>query len=166
MIAAGVYLLHTEPHALRDLASPIRALNAPAGRSALLTGALITVYSLWDKNALDKLSPVVLNQFAMTGHAVITTGVALRLNPDELRAVWKVRTVNVIAAGMLIQLAYLLVLAALETSRVSYIAPSREVGIVFGTALGVIFLGEGIGLWRVWTSLVIIAGVIVLAVAP
>jgi multidrug transporter EmrE-like cation transporter len=166
MIAAGVYLLHTEPHALRDLASPIRALNAPAGRSALLTGALITVYSLWDKNALDKLSPVVLNQFAMTGHAVITTGVALRLNPDELRAVWKGRTLNVIAAGMLIQLAYLLVLAALETSRVSYIAPSREVGIVFGTALGVIFLGEGIGLWRVWTSLVIIAGVIVLAVAP
>jgi uncharacterized membrane protein len=67
---------------------------------------------------------------------------------------------------VLIQLAYLLVLAALETSRVSYIAPSREVGIVFGAALGVLFLGEGLGLWRIWASLAIVAGVVVLAVAP
>jgi drug/metabolite transporter (DMT)-like permease len=166
LIALGVYLLHTEPHAWRDLAMPLRALNAPAGRTALLTGALIATYSVWDKNALDELSPVVLNQFAMTGHALITTGVVLRRNPEDLRRVWRARTWSIIAAGLLIQLAYLLILAALETSRVSYIAPSREIGIVFGTALGVLFLGEGLGLWRVWTSLVIVAGVVTLAIAP
>jgi drug/metabolite transporter (DMT)-like permease len=166
MIAAGVYALHLEPEAWRDIAAPLRALNGPAGRTALLTGGLIATYSLWDKNALDELSPVVLNQFAMTGHALITTTVAIRRNPDDLRWEWRSRAGSIIAAGVLIQLAYLLVLAALETSRVSYVAPSREVGIVFGAALGVVFLGEGFGLWRVWASLAIVAGVIVLAVAP
>jgi len=166
MITAGVYLLHIEPHALRDLAAPIRALNGPAGRTALLTGGLIATYSLWDKNALDELSPVVLNQFAMTGHALITTSVALRRAPHEVHREWQTRGLSIVAAGVLIQLAYLLVLAALETSRVSYVAPSREVGIVVGAALGVVFLGEGFGLWRVWASLGIVAGVVVLAVAP
>ncbi len=166
MIAVGVYSLHIEPHALRDLSAPLRVLNGPAGRSALLTGVLIATYSLWDKNALDELSPVVLNQFAMTGHALITTGVALRRAPHEVHREWQTRGLSIVAAGVLIQLAYLLVLAALETSRVSYVAPSREVGIVVGASLGVVFLGEGFGLWRVWASLAIVAGVFVLAVAP
>jgi len=91
MIAGGVYALHIEPHAWRDLAAPLRALNGPAGRTALLTGGLIATYSLWDKNALDELSPVVLNQFAMTGHALITTTVALRRSPDDLRREWRSR---------------------------------------------------------------------------
>ena len=166
LIAIGVYALHIEPQALRDLVAPLRALNGPAGRTAFVTGVLIATYTLWDKNALDELSPVVLNQFAMTGHAVITTGVAVTRNPDDLRWEWRSHGWSILAAGVLIQLAYLLVLAALDTSRVSYIAPSREVGIVFGAALGVLFLGEGLGLWRVWASLAIVAGVVVLAIAP
>jgi drug/metabolite transporter (DMT)-like permease len=166
MIAVGVYSLHIEPHAVRDLAAPFRAVNGPAGRTAVLTGVLIATYSLWDKHALDELSPVVLNQFAMTGHAVITTTVALTRNPVDVRWEWRSRAWSIMAAGVLIQLAYLLILAALETSRVSYIAPSREVGIVFGAALGVMFLGEGLGNWRIWASFAIVAGVIVLAVAP
>ncbi len=166
MILAGVYAVHVEPDTWRDVSAPLRTLNGPAGRTALLTGALIATYSLWDKNALDELSPVVLNQFAMTGHALITTTTALLLSPVALRREWRSRTGSIIAAGVLIQLAYLLVLAALETSLVSYVAPSREVGIVFGAALGVVFLGEGFGLWRIWASLAIVAGVIVLALAP
>jgi uncharacterized membrane protein len=102
----------------------------------------------------------------MTGHALITTAVAVTRNADDIRREWRSRAWSIVAAGVLIQLAYLLVLAALETSRVSYIAPSREVGIVIGAALGVLFLGEGLGLWRMWASLAIVGGVIVLAVAP
>ncbi len=166
MIAAGVYSLHIEPHAVRDLAAPLRALSGPAGRTALLTGGLIAIYSLWDKNALDELSPVTLNQFAMMGHALITTSVALRSDPEHVRREWRSRWLSILVAGALIQGSYLLILAALETSRVSYIAPSREVGIVFGAALGVFFLGEGFGLWRVWASGLIVLGVIVLALAP
>ena len=157
MIATGVYALHIQPQALRDIAAPLRVLNQPAGRTALTTGLLIASYSLWDKNALDEVSPVVLNQFAMTGHALITTTAAAQSNLEGIRSEWRLHGWSIVAAG---------VLFALQTSRVGYIAPSREVGIVFGAAMGVLLLGEGFGLWRVWASLAIVAGVIVLAVAP
>jgi drug/metabolite transporter (DMT)-like permease len=166
MIAVGVYSLHIEPHALRDVSAPLRALTGSAGRAALFTGVLIAAYSIWDKHALDELSPVVLNQFAMTGHAIITTTVALTINTDDIRWEWRSHAPSIVAAGVLIPVAYLLVLAALETSEVAYVAPSREVGIVFGAALGVLFLGEGFGLWRIWAALAVVAGVVILALAP
>jgi len=120
MIATGVYALHIQPHAIRDIAAPLRVLTQPAGRTALVTGVLIASYSLWDKNALVELSPVVLNQFAMTGHALITTTAAARINPGGVRWEWRSHGWSIVAAGVLIQLAYLLVLLALQTSRVGW----------------------------------------------
>jgi len=63
-------------------------------------------------------------------------------------------------------MAYLLVLAALTTSEVAYIAPSREIGIVFGTIFGAVLLSEGYGRTRIAAALLIVAGVLLLAVAP
>jgi len=40
---------------------------------------------------------------------------------------------------------YLLVLQALRLAAVSYVAPARELGIVFGTLLGVFEVGALIG---------------------
>ncbi len=57
-------------------------------------------------------------------------------------------------------------LAALTTSRISYVAPTREVGIVIGAALGVMLLGEGYGRWRIAGAVLILAGVLSLGLAP
>ncbi len=69
-------------------------------------------------------------------------------------------------AGVLAPLGYVLVLVALTTSRISYIAPAREVGIVLGAVLGVLVLGEGYGAWRILGSILILAGVLTLGLAP
>jgi uncharacterized membrane protein len=58
------------------------------------------------------------------------------------------------------------VLAALTTSRISYVAPAREFGIVIGAALGVMLLGEGYGRWRIAGAALILAGVVTLGPAP
>ena len=71
-----------------------------------------------------------------------------------------------IAAGILAPVAYIMVLVALTTSQVSYVAPVREVGIVLGALMGVVFLGEGYGRFRLAGSVLIVAGVIVLGLAP
>lgn len=166
LIVGGVYAVHIEPRSLGDVIQPLRSINTPAGRAALITGTVIAAYSLWDKNALDDLSPVLLNQFGMTGLTVILVPYALRGGMPHLRAEWRERPWAILAAGVLIPTAYLLVLAALTTSRVSYIGPAREVGIVFGTLFGVLLLGEGYRGLRVPASLLIVAGVATLALAP
>lgn len=164
LIVFGIYAIHIDHKLWRDVTHPVRALTGPATRTAFLTGALIACYSLWDKAALDYLSPVTLNGFSMAGHFLVLTPVVLTAGTAGARAEWRLRGRSIVAAGMLVPLAYTLVLAALTTSQVSYIAPVREVGIVIGAFLGVAFLGEGYGITRVLGSALIVTGVVGLAI--
>jgi len=166
LVVAGIYAINIEARSLRDLIQPLRALNRPATRVAFLTGALIASYSLWDKMALDHLSPVTLNQFAITGWLLVLAPVALRSSAGPVRSEWRQRGGSILAAGVLAPLGYILVLVALTTSRISYIAPAREMGIVLGALLGVLFLGEGYGASRILGSLLLLAGVLTLGLAP
>jgi len=164
LIVIGIYAIHIDHKLWRDFAHPIRALTSPATRTAFVTGALIACYSLWDKATLDYLSPVTLNGFSMAGHFLVLTPVVLAAGTSGARTEWRLRGRSILAAGVLIPLAYTLVLAALTTSQVSYVAPVREVGIVIGAFLGVVFLGEGYGITRVLGSALIVGGVLGLAV--
>ena len=166
LVVFGIYILNVEAFSLRDLAQPIRNLARPAGRVALLTGGLIACYSLWDKAALDYLPPLTLNQFAMAGHALVLAPIVLLDPARPAAAEWRENRRAVIAAGILSPLAYLLILVALTSGRIAYIAPAREVGIVIGAVLGVLFLGEGYGVWRISGAALIVAGAFTLGLAP
>ncbi len=166
LVIAGIYAVQVQPRSLGDLLQPARALALPSSRVALLTGGIIATYSLWDKAALDHISPVILNQFNMIGYLIILLPLAMHGQFQRLRAEWQAHGKSIVAAGVLAPLAYVLVLVALTTSQVSYIGPAREVGIVLGAVLGVAFLGEGFGASRISGSLLVVAGVLTLGLAP
>ena len=166
LVVLGVYAVHLDDGLSRGISQPLRALASRATRLALLTGALIATYSLWDKAALDHLSPITLNGFSMAGHFLVLTPLVLMNGAEPVQQEWRRHRRSIVAAGVLAPLAYTLVLVALTTSRLSYIAPVREVGIVIGTAMGVIFLSESYGRTRALGAALIVVGVISLAVAP
>ena len=167
LVIAGIYAVQVQPRSLGDLLQPARALALPSSRVALLTGGIIATYSLWDKAALDHISPVILNQFNMIGYLIILLPLAMRgPSLEGLRAEWQAHGKGIVAAGVLAPLAYVMVLVALTTSQVSYIGPAREVGIVLGAVLGVAFLREGFGASRIGGSLLVVAGVVTLGLAP
>ena len=105
---------------------------------------------------------------------LMSLGVALGLAPyvwrahgaGLLRAEWRANTTSIVAAGLLMFLAYGLVLSALRISRVSYIAPAREVGIVFGVILGIAVLKEPYGRGRLLGSSLIVLGLVLIAAFP
>ena len=165
-VIAGIFVVQTNLHTARDLLEPVRQLVRPSNRIALLTGGLIATYSTWDKTALDHLNPLVLTQFTSLGYLLILAPMALANRGRRLRTEWINNGKAVISAGLLSPAAYILVLFALTTSQVSYIGPSREVGIVLGAVLGVFFLKEGFGVSRIGGSLLVLSGVIMLGLAP
>jgi len=61
-------------------------------------------------------------------------------------------------------LSYILVLIALKTTPVSYVAPARELSIVFGVFLGTNLLREADVRKRIIAALVMLAGISLLAV--
>ncbi len=69
----------------------------------------------------------------------------------------------ILAIGVLVPAAYILVLTAMSFTPVSYIAPAREVSILIGTILGTHFLSEGQAGKRIAAAIVMMIGLAALA---
>ena len=144
LIILGVLLLAWEPGDDRGSAKQ-RQLGVVFG---VLTGAFIAAYTLWDKHAVSDLllSPVFYYWGSLLVQTVILLPVAFR-RKEEVRAAWRARRAEALGVAVLSPLAYILVLTALVFTPVSYVAPAREISILFGTLMGGGLLAEG-GLGR------------------
>jgi len=158
IITGGVYSF---------VGSPGR-LASRGGRAAVAyavaTGALIAAYTLWDKHAVGALDqpPITYYWAAETIRALLLAPVALRRR-DVLGTVWRRHRREALGVGVLGPLAYILVLFALASAPVSYVAPLREISILFGVAMGAQLLGEGHARRRLLASTAIVVGVVALA---
>ena len=74
---------------IRRSDEPGSARGGPATVFALLTGAAIAAYTLWDKHAVGAaaLSPIVYYWGTNLANAALLTPIALR-NRDDLRQAW------------------------------------------------------------------------------
>jgi drug/metabolite transporter (DMT)-like permease len=157
-IAIGVIVLTGDPRKLRH-----RGAGAAVGY-ALLTGMTIAAYTLWDKRGVSGLQipPVIYEWGSNVWRVLILTPFVMGRRP-EIRAEWSANRTAVVAVAVLSPLAYMLVLTALAASPVSYVAPAREIGILFGVILGARSLAEADPARRSLAALLMVGGVLALA---
>ncbi|HUQ42542.1 MAG TPA: EamA family transporter [Candidatus Limnocylindrales bacterium] len=157
-IVVGAFILTGDPRSLRRRG----ALRAVA--FALATGVVIALYTLWDKTAVSLLliPPLIYDWMVITGQAAVVAPFARR-RWTEVREVWRTQRRTVLAVGVLSRLSYLLMLTALVISPVSYVAPARETGILFGTLLGARVLAEGDLSRRALGASAMVVGIVLLA---
>jgi uncharacterized membrane protein len=131
----------------------------------LLTGLLIAGYTLCDKYAVSTLliPPLLQDYCTNLGRVIILGPVALKKWEEVLRE-WRVHRWESIGVAALAPLSYIMVLTAMITSPVSYVAPAREVSILIGALMGSRFLAEGEAGRRLPAAAAIVVGVIFLAV--
>jgi drug/metabolite transporter (DMT)-like permease len=158
VIVAAVFSLIGRP------GEAMRGTGRRAAGFALLTGAAIAAYTLWDKQAVGPLalSPVVYYWGTNAADAALLTPWVAR-RPAALRLAWRTSRRQALGVALLSPLAYVLVLFALARAPVSYVAPAREVSILIGTALGTTVLAEGDARRRLVAAAAIVAGVTALA---
>jgi drug/metabolite transporter (DMT)-like permease len=132
---------------------------------AVATGAVIAVYTLWDKHGVDALAvpPIIYFWSGDLLRSLILTPYGLRRR-RHARAALAAHPGAVLGVAVLAPLAYILVLAALAFTPASYVAPAREISIALATGLGVFVLGEGDARRRLACAVVIVAGVLALAI--
>lgn len=126
----------------------------------LLTGILIGAYTLWDKVAVSQIGvSVILLDYAgvFTRAAILTPHNAD--NRENARSEWAQFWPQIIIAGALNPLGYLLFLLALKDVPVSYAVPLRESSIVFTIILGGRLLAERDFEARLVAAMVLICGI-------
>ncbi|QTH42614.1 EamA family transporter [Cohnella sp. LGH] len=129
---------------------------------ALGVGLCITTYTLVDKVNLGHLSPLALLEVTNIGFLLGLTSSVLK--PGRLKTVI-LRHRNILWLGAILSPgSYLLFLFAARTADVSTVAPLREVGIVFGTLLGLLVLKESQGTRRLVASAAVVTGIMMIAI--
>ena len=132
---------------------------------ALLMAVIISVYSVIDGAAVKLTNPVphaALIYFVSA--AYLTPYVFAKHGWNELRQEFKSYHWRLVLVGALIVAAYMLALWAYRLSSVSYVGAIREMNVVIGALAGWQLLGEKFGPVRVAGSVVIFAGIVVIAV--
>lgn len=159
LIIAGVFFIAGGEQMLRR-----RQIGAGVGYG-LLTGLLIAGYTLWDKTAVSTLlvAPLLLEYGSSIGRTLILTPTAWRRR-REVSYEWHTHRWEAIGIAILSSLAYILVLTALITAPVSYVAPLREVSILFGTLLGAWLLKEGHAQRRSLAAGMMVIGIVLLTI--
>ena len=131
---------------------------------ALLTSIFIASYTLWDKYAVSTLliSPLLLDGTSNIARAALLTPTVVGKWARVKETLQRYR-LEVVGVALLSPLAYVLILFAMSSSPVSYVAPMRECSVLIGTFLGTRFLAEK-QLWRrLSAASVILLGIILLA---
>lgn len=145
-------------------AQMVRARRAAAGVGyGLLTGLLIAAYTLWDKTAVSTIlvAPLLLEYGSSIGRTLLLTPLALRRRAEVVYE-WRTYRWEALGIALLSSLAYILVLTALITAPVSYIAPARELSILFGALLGAWLLKEGDARRRLISAGLMVVGIVLL----
>lgn len=164
LVVSGIGTIHWWGRFVEILKDPLRLLRQPGIGYALLTGILIAFYSVWDKVGVGHVHPLLYLYLMFLGVSLSLSGYQLRtFGPAGMITEWRRNRIAITISAILAFSAYGGVLAALTTSSVSYVAPAREVGIVFGVILGLTVLKEELKASRIVGSFLIVSGLILLA---
>ena len=148
--------------------NPTKLFSREAGAGvgfALLCGCMIATYTVWDKQAVAVLliPPVVFDWGANLSRITMLTPMAMKREPGAISRAWRDHRNTVIAIGVLSPLSYILVLTAMVFTPVSYVAPARELSILFAALLGAHVLKEGDATRRTIAALGMVLGIAGLA---
>jgi drug/metabolite transporter (DMT)-like permease len=160
LVGVGVFVLAGNPGNLKGSRARTSVVFA------VLTGIVIAGYTLWDKQAVSDtgaaIPPVLyFYLFTVTRAALLTPYALTRWS--TVKCEWHLHRRHALGIAVLSPLSYILVLYALSVSPVSYVAPVREIGILFGAAMGARWLAEADGRRRLTGAVAMVAGVVALA---
>lgn len=164
LIVLGLYLLNLR--SLRDIFKPLASLQQAGSRWALLGGVFISVYSTVDKIGVQYIPPLPYLYLVLLGAwLALTPACWAGARRAATRQEWRANKWAALAAGVSTTLAYTLVLAAIQHSKVSYVGAVREMSVVLGAWIGAVWLREGQAALRVPASALAAAGIILIAAA-
>jgi drug/metabolite transporter (DMT)-like permease len=133
--------------------------------TALSVAVIISIYTFIDGHAVKHgpALPYGLFMFAMTPF-VTTPYLARRYGWSHFMDMWRKKRGYLLLGGALGLVAYMMALFAYTFAPLSYSGAIREVSVVIGAFLGWRFLKEEMGGVRVVGSVIVFAGVMVIAI--
>ena len=162
LVIAGAYFLGIESGRTMRLWEPLLALRRREVQWAWLTALLISLYHITDKVGVALVAPLRFQYLMALTRFVFYSGAIIPWKRRgllvEARSNWR----SIITVSLLQFLAYQLVLTAMTSALVSYVAAVRQVSVLLAVFTGSVLLREGHLTLRLSAAAAITIGVILI----
>jgi len=162
LVVVGAYILGIEPGRTTRIWEPLLALRRRDVQWAWTTALLISLYHITDKVGVAHVAPLRFQYLMALSRFILYCGAIIPWKRwrllDEARLHWK----SVVAVSLLQFLAYQLVLTAMTSAQVSYVAAVRQVSVLLAVFTGSVMLREGHLSLRMSAAAAITLGVVLI----
>ncbi|HBG04763.1 MAG: hypothetical protein A2075_19480 [Geobacteraceae bacterium GWC2_58_44] len=163
LVILGTFSLQMQSITLAELARPFRDLNSPSVRAALSAGFVYSIGSVAEKAGVRHYSPLYFTYFLVLTMLLLMTMNLCRpkyrmLIATEFRHNWR----PILCSGPVVMASFLTFRFGLNLAPVGYAVPVRQVSIMVGVLIGVLFLREAFGRIKLFSALLIVAGAVLI----
>jgi uncharacterized membrane protein len=163
LVIFGTFMLQMQEVTFAELARPFRDLSSPFVRAALLAGFIYSIGSIAEKNGVRHYSPLYFTYFLVLSMLLLMSFNLSRPRyrsqiAEELRENWR----PILCSGPVVMTSFLTFRYGLNLSPVGYAVPVRQVSIMIGVVIGILFLRESFGKIRLASAVLIVAGAILI----
>lgn len=163
LVILGAFSVQMERISLDEFLRPFRNLGSSTVQNALAAGFIYSLGSIAEKVGVRHYSPLYFTYFLVLIMLGLMSVNLLRscyrpLIVEELREHWRL----ILISGPIMMASFLTFRYGLNLSPMSYAVPVRQVSILMGVLIGILFLGESCGRIRLGAALVILAGAVMI----
>jgi len=159
LILFGAYSIQLRAFAWSEMVRPFRNLRDPAVLAALAAGFIYSVGAVIDKTGVMLYSPFHFTALLVDFMLLFMTLNIMRPKyRGRIMAEFRVSRSLVILSGPVIMASFLSFRYGLQLAPMSYAVPVRQVSLLIGVLIGVLFLGEACGRIRFIAALLILCG--------
>jgi uncharacterized membrane protein len=165
LVVIGLFTVSLKDFRLGNLLSPSQRFTSLPYLLALGAAVASSIYSVFDKVGVQLLHPVFYIWIVNFWMCVFTGLYLVLSRADSFWKVWRESKKEILTITILQNMAYLLVLMAMQSSKVSYVVAFRQVGAVFGAGMGILLLKESYWKTRITGALILTLGLVLIALA-
>lgn len=161
LIVAGAYCIQLRSLRPGEILRPFSQLGNRSVQAALLAGFVYSIGAILDKTGVDDYSAYHFTYvlvFFMLG--IMSLNVLRPVYRGRILEEWRQSRKLVLWSGPVMLASFLSFRFGLQLSPVSYAVPVRQVSLLIGVLIGLVFLGESFGRIRLASAGLILLGVV------
>ncbi len=161
LIIAGAYCIQLRQISASELLRPFTQLRNSSVQAALLAGFIYSIGAIIDKTGVDQYSAYHFTYILVFFMLSFMSINLLRPNyRGRIMEEWRQNRTLILWSGPVMLASFLSFRFGLQLSPVSYAVPVRQVSLLIGVLIGLLFLGEPFGRIRLLSSGLILLGVV------
>jgi uncharacterized membrane protein len=165
LVTFGIFIVSIRDFQLKSVSSYAKPISSRPYLLAFIAALTGSIYSVIDKVGVQNLHPVFYTWFINLWMSVFIGLYLLVRKEVSFMKVWQEWKREILIIATLQNVAYLLVLMAMQMSKVSYVVAFRQVGALFGAGMGILFLKESHWKFRITGAMILTLGLVLIGLA-